>query len=156
VKYDDASWHFQGNQGIFPAGLHPDHGATPIGMFLGWAIVRDLVGDLHCLDEERAFDLDRVKNRHLRPRDFLLNWSDGMLTTEDLSPEGNAFAKAYYRDLYLADWDGLFPDRYRIDDTWENFDRVVAILDWRFDSWREGSLEQQVGEVLEELAARER
>ena len=153
MKYDDATWHCEGN---FPAGLHPDHGATPIGMYLGWAILRDLVGDLHRLDEERAFDLDRVKNRHLRPRDFVLNWSDGMLTTEDLNPEGNAFAEAYYRDLYLADWDELFPDRYRIDDTWENFDRVVAILDWRFDSWREGILKQQVGEVLEELVARER
>ena len=36
------------------------------------------------------------------------------------------------------------------------FDRVVAILDWRFDSWREGGLQQEVGQVLEELAALER
>jgi hypothetical protein len=135
VKYDDASWHYEGN---FPAEVPPENGATHIGMFLGWAIQRDLVGDLHRADEDTAFDLERIKNRHLRPRDFLLNWTDGKLSADDLNDEGNAFATSYYQERYLADWADLFPDNYRVDDSWENFDRVQAILDWRFDSWREG------------------
>ena len=146
MKYDDASWHYEGN---FPEGVPPENGATHIGMFLGWAIQRDLVGDLHRVDEDRAFDLERIKNRHLRPRDFLLNWTDGKLTDDDLNDEGNAFATAYYQKRYLADWAELFPDNYRVADSWENFDRVLAILDWRFDSWREG------GERIAVLAGQE-
>jgi hypothetical protein len=146
VKYDDASWHYEGN---FPAEVPPENGATHIGMFLGWAIQRDLVGGLHRADEDTAFDLERIKNRHLRPRDFLLNWTDGKLTDDDLNDEGNAFATSYYQERYLADWADLFPDNYRVDDSWENFDRVQAILDWRFDSWREG------GEKIAVMAGQE-
>jgi len=142
MKYDDASWHFGGG---FP-GLPLDRGATHIGMFLGWAILRDLVGDGHRKDAERAFDLDRVRNRHLRPLDFFLNWCDeAQLTETDLSAEGNAFAVDYYRESYLPDWADLFRDPYGVDDSWENFDRVVHLLDRRFVAWQEARFAVQVG-----------
>jgi hypothetical protein len=153
VKYDDAAWHYEGN---FPAGVAPENGATHIGMFFGWAIQRDLVSDRHHADEDVAFDLERIRNRQLRPRDFVLNWTDGQLTDDDLNDEGNAFAAAYYQERYLADWAELFPDNYRVDDSWENFDRVLAILDWRFDSWREGGDRREVQERQEEQGSLER
>jgi hypothetical protein len=135
VKYDDASWHYGGN---FPAGLPPEHGATHIGMFLGWAIQRDLVGELHRGEPDTAIDLDRVRHRQFHPRDFLLNWCDEKLTDDDLNDQGNAFAAAYYQDHYLDDWAELFPDNYRVDDSWETFDRIAAVLDRRFAAWRDG------------------
>jgi hypothetical protein len=136
MKYDDASWHSDGN---FPEGVPAENSATHVGMFLGWAVLRDLVGDMHRTNEESAFDLERIRNRHFRPRDYVLNWCDGKLTEDDLNEEGNAFAAAYYQESYLADWAELFPDNYRVDDSWQNFDRVIAILDWRYDAWREGT-----------------
>ncbi len=136
MKYDDAAWHSDGN---FPEGVPAENSATHVGMFLGWAVLRDLVGDTHRTNEESAFDLERIRNRHFRPRDYVLNWCDGKLTEDDLNEEGNAFASAYYQESYLADWAELFPDNYRVDDSWQNFDRVIAILDWRYDAWREGT-----------------
>jgi hypothetical protein len=137
MKYDDASWHSE----AVPIDVPPDHGATHIGTFFGWALTRGLVGEAHLRDPEVAFDLDRIRDRHLRPRDFVLNWCDGRLGAEDLNEEGNAFAQAYYAESYMADWTDLHPEPYRVDDTWHCFDRMVAILDWRFDSWREGKQE---------------
>ncbi|HTQ81512.1 MAG TPA: hypothetical protein VMM92_16050 [Thermoanaerobaculia bacterium] len=137
MHYDDAAWHYKGD---FPAGLPPEHGATHIGMFLGWAILRDLVGDLHRQDPDAAFDLERVRDRHLRPRDFLLNWCDEKLTEADLNAEGNAFASAYYQEHYLIDWATLFPENYRVDDSWENFDHLVELLDERYAAWQSGAL----------------
>jgi hypothetical protein len=136
MKYDDAAWHSDGN---FPQGVPVENSATHLGMFLGWAVLRNMVGDLHRKNGESAFDLERIRNRHFYPRDYILNWCDGKLTEEDLNEEGNAFAAAYYQESFLADWAELFPDNYRVDDSWQNFDRVVAILDWRYDAWREGS-----------------
>jgi hypothetical protein len=137
VTYDDTLRHYGRN---FPEGLPADHGATHIGMFLGWAILRDLIGDRH-REEETAFDLERVRNRQLYPRDFFLNWCDDeKLTDADLNSEGNAFARAYYEE-YFDDWAALFPETYRIDDSWENFDRLVALLDRRFAAWRNGRWE---------------
>jgi hypothetical protein len=137
MKYDDASWHYSGN---FPKDLPLENGSTHIGMFLGWAILRDLVGEPHRRDDERVFDLNRIRNRQLRPRDFVLNWCDEKLTDEDLNDEGNAFAADYYQESYLTDWAELFPDNYRIDDSWANFDRVLALLDRRFDAWQEAQV----------------
>jgi hypothetical protein len=137
MKYDDASWHYGGT---FPADLPLENGSTHIGMFLGWAILRDLVGEPHQRDEERAFDLNRIRNRQLRPRDFVLNWCDEKLTDEDLNDEGNVFAADYYQERYLTDWAELFPDNYRIDDSWDNFDRVLALLDRRFSAWQESQV----------------
>jgi len=142
MKYDDASWHYGGD---FPQALPADNAATHIGMFLGWAILRDMVGEAHWKDEERAFDLDRVRNRQLRPLDFFLNWCDERLTDVDLSEEGNAFAADYYKETYLADWADLFLDPYGVDDSWENFDLVVALLDRRFMAWQEMAVAVQVG-----------
>jgi hypothetical protein len=90
-KYDDASWHYGGD---FPAELPPENGATHIGFFVSWCIDNDLISAFQL--EEAGEDVQRVKNREITGRDFLLQYCDGKFTDEDLNNLGNAFAQDYY------------------------------------------------------------
>ena len=56
MKYDDASWHYDGN---FPADLPDEAGATHIGMFLCWIIMRRMEGDF--LKEQSTSALEGVR-----------------------------------------------------------------------------------------------
>jgi hypothetical protein len=137
TKYDDASWHFDGD---FPEDLPLEAGGTHIGMFLAWAIERDLVRSLH----SRA---DSVKRREETGRDYLMLACDGQLTESDLSELGNAFAREYYKDSekdregqYFEDYKSMLaqelPSFYHVEDSWENFDRLKPMLNARFEEWR--------------------
>ncbi len=138
MKYDDASWH---SEGEYPEGLPPENGATHIGMFLAWAIDRDLVGELlrgDCIDE-----LVSLQARRTTPGEFLLRCCDGKLTDEDLDELGNEFAKAYYEKDYLVDYEGVLggdlETLYHVADTWENFDQIKPVINARFDVWKAGA-----------------
>lgn len=134
MKYDDASWHYGGD---FPKGLPNENGATHIGMFLSWIIERDLVSDE--LREDAAAELARVKRRKMTGAQFLLAVCDEKLSSNDLSPEGNRFAKAYFMKEYLEDYADLFEPKlsslYELADTWKNYDRLRPILEQRFAKW---------------------
>lgn len=140
MKYDDASWH---SGGSFPADLPPEAAATHTGMFLAWALLAGLGGELHVLDQSE--DLDRLRKRKLTPGQFFLLACDGKFMDEDLNAEGNAFAQAYFEletGSYLGDYreflvKGL-PSEYHVADTWVNFDKLKPILDRRLASWRRG------------------
>ena len=138
MSIDRADWHYGGE---YPEGLPPENGGTHIGMFLAWAIIRDLVGDLHV--EESVARLAAVRERRMTGREFLFSECDEKFTEEDLSDLGNAFAADYYpRDEggffsdYEATLGGDLPSLYHVADTWENFDRLAAVLDARFVEWR--------------------
>jgi hypothetical protein len=138
MKYDDASWHSGGN---FPADLPSEAGATHTGIFLAWALLSGLAGELH--ETELPEDLEQLRRREITPGSFFLAVCDGKFTDEDLSSEGNAFANHYF-DLengqYLADYDevlsGGLPSQYHVPDSWEAFDRIRPVLDERLSSWR--------------------
>src|SRR5437868_1869772 len=128
MKYDDASWHYGGN---FPPGLPPQAGATHTGMFIVWAILSGLVGDLH---KENSMDLlARLKQRTVSPGQFFIEACDGKFTDEDLNDEGNAFTQEYFEcetGNYLTDYEralGPVPTLYHVADTWENYDRLTPI-----------------------------
>jgi hypothetical protein len=140
MSHDRADWHYGGD---FPEDLPPEAGATHIGMFLAWAITRGLHGSLHEDDSSEA--LSAVRGRRMTGRDFLMTECDEKFVEEDLNDEGNAFTEAYYMKEgaggYLADYeealgDARLPSLYHIEDTWENFDRLVPILDKRCEEWR--------------------
>jgi hypothetical protein len=64
-------------------------------------------------------------------------------TDEDLSDEGNAFAKSYFdfqSSKYLNDYCnalGISIHRiYYAADTWENFNRLKPVLDRRYAEWK--------------------
>ncbi len=137
MAYDCADWHYGGD---YPVGVPPENGATHIGMFLGWAIKRGLVGDFH--KEHSADAIAAVQDGAQTGRDFLMEQCDEKLTDEDLSEEGNRFAKSYYESRYFEDYEACvgrgLASLYHVEDCPENRAKVEALLDQRFAEWRKG------------------
>jgi hypothetical protein len=134
MKYDDASWHYEGD---YPEGLPPENGATHIGMFLAWLIERDLLSAE--LRRDAARDIAKVKKRTMTGARFLIDVCDEKLVDEDLSAEGNRFTKAYFMKKYLDDYSDLFDEEveslYELEDTWDNYDRLKPVIDRRYDAF---------------------
>ena len=138
MKYDDASWHYGGE---FPKDLPDEAGATHTGMFVAWALLTGLAGQIHT--EEFPEDVKKLRSRSVTPGQFLLEACDGKFTDEDLNDEGNAFAQEYFdfeRGAYINDYGRLLvkglPSQYHVQDTWANFDKLRPVLDKRFEDWR--------------------
>ena len=139
VKFDDVSWH---SGGEFPADLPPEAGATHIGMFVAWALLHGLAGDIHI--GEFPEPLARLRERRITPGQFFLEACDGKFTDEDLSEVGNRFAEQYYEQddrpvSYFADYAatvGTEPGSiYHVPDTWETYERIEQIIQQRFEDW---------------------
>jgi len=136
MAYDRADWHYGGD---YPAGLPPENGGTHIGMFLGWAIMNGLEGQFH--RDESPTALAAVRARQMTGRQFLFKACDEKFWEEDLSDEGNGFAKDYYEsNRYLDDYEaalaGDLPTLYHVEDTWQNYDRIAPVISQRFEEWR--------------------
>ena len=138
MKYDDASWHSEGD---FPPDLPHEAGATHAGMFLAWALQSGLAGEFHL--NENPEEMSKLEARSITPGAFFLLSCDGKLTDEDLNDEGNAFARAYFdfnSGMYLKDYEamagGSLPSLYHVPDTWETYDKLRPVLDRRLAEWR--------------------
>jgi hypothetical protein len=111
-------------------------------MFVGWAILRGLEGEVHRNGSADA--IAAVRERRMTGRDFLMRECDEKFTAKDLNDEGNAFAEAYFLKEgpggYLSDYEEALgddlPSLYHVEDTWANFDKFALILDWRFAEWK--------------------
>ncbi len=140
MAYDRADWHYGGE---FPDGLPPENGGTHIGMFLGWAIKRGLVGNLHA--EHGADAVAAVCDGTLSGRAFLMQQCDEKFTDENLSVEGNRFAESYYDSRYLDDYDASLgadlESLYHVQDHPKNHTKIELLLDKRFGEWRAAGLE---------------
>jgi len=137
MKYDDTTWH---SGGQFPGDLPHSAAATHTGMFLAWALLSGLSGEIHA--EEFPEGLAQLKSRSITPGAFFLAACDGKFTDEDLNEVGNGFAQAYFdfeTGNYLADYEATLgnglPDLYHVMDTWDNFERMKSVLDKRFEGW---------------------
>jgi hypothetical protein len=138
MKYDDASWH---SGGKFPEDLPPEAGATHIGMFVAWALLSDLAGDLHIEDFPESIPM--LRDRTVTPGAFFLSSCEGKFTDEDLNDEGNAFTASYFdfeTGKYLSDYGDMLgrelPELYYVADTWDNFDLLKPIIDQRYADWK--------------------
>ena len=137
MKYDDASWHYGGD---FPAELPPEAGATHAGMFLAWALLRGLGGQIH---RDEPGTLEALRSRQTTPGRFLVERCDEKFTDEDLDDEGNEFARAYFdldKGEYLSDYEKVLgkglPSLYHVADSWKNFDVLKPVLDRRLEEWK--------------------
>lgn len=137
MAYDRADWHYGGDS---PEDLPPENGATHIGMFLGWAIKRGLVGDR--LEASRDA-IASVRAGQVGGRDILMQLCDEKLVEADLNAEGKRFADAYYSEHYINDYseclDSDLPSLYHVADSAQNWAKMEAVLDRRFEAWRRGS-----------------
>ncbi len=133
--YDRADWHYQGD---YPEDLPPQNGGTHIGFFFTWLLNNKLLSEqlMRACSEE----FDAIRGRQLGGREFIAQQRDGQLADSDLSKTGNAFALYYYdSDLYFNDYVatlvGSRASLYHVDDTWENYDLMAAVIDERFAEW---------------------
>ncbi len=138
MKYDDASWHYGGN---FPKDLPPEAGATHTGMFVTWALLSGLAGEIFI--DDFPDEIPKLASHSVTPGRFFLESCDGKFTNEDLNEVGNSFSQAYFdfqKGKFLADYEATLgtdvPDLYYVKDTWENFDHLKPVLDQRFAEWR--------------------
>ncbi len=143
MKYDDASWHYGGD---FPADLPDQAGATHIAMFVAWCVLNGMGGELH--DVESLEATEALRARTLTPARWFIETCDEKFTDEDLSEEGNAFAREYYgadgnlasgTTSYLADYEKAFQQTanlYQVPDAWSSYDRIAPIIAHAAKKWR--------------------
>jgi len=78
-------------------------------------------------------------------RDLLYQARDGKSWEDDLSGEGNAFAKAYYAAyIYSEDYEEILgadlPTMYHVEDTWTAFNKLAIRLDQRYAVWNSSQI----------------
>jgi len=74
-KFDDMNWHLGG--GEFPLDLPAENATTHIGFFVAWAINNGLWGKSE--DTEESLAIQRVRDRSITGRTFLIEQCDGKM-----------------------------------------------------------------------------
>lgn len=136
--YDKAKYHHDSPD--FPKGLPTQQAFVHTGMFLGWVIDNGLYSeDLKKVTGEL---LDTFRKREVTGAK-LFEYLDGVLTDEDLTNEGNAFAQYYFdfdKGQYLKDYERVLalglPSSYHVEDSWENYEKIKKIIDQRYNEWK--------------------
>jgi hypothetical protein len=135
LVYDKAKYHFRGN---FPEALPIEQAYVHIGMYLGWVIERDLYSEFFL--EESETQIIRFKRRELSCTVLSEIW-DGHLGSELFSDQGNMFTYYYYGGgIYRKDYEKLLmkgdmPSLYYVEDSFENFGKLITRIDERFEEW---------------------
>jgi hypothetical protein len=131
-KLDDVSWHLGG--GEFPEDAPEENAATHIGFFVAWAINRGIWRVSP--DPNESIAVQRVKDRIITGRTFLLEECDGKLFTGMLNKEGGIFAQKYYPRAYDKDYhSSLVVDLasdYLVVDSWHNYERIAEVIERRY------------------------
>jgi hypothetical protein len=132
--FDKAKYHSDGD---FPKELSEDQAYVVAGMFLAWCADHGLLSDEAASDFEA--EVAALRSREGRPAD-LYRAMDGVLSTEELSPKGQAFADRYFdfdAGEYLDDFLDIlaeeYPSGYHVPDTWANYDRLAPRIAERFE-----------------------
>ena len=138
--YDDARDHRE----HLPGDLPRKAGATHLGLFFAWCAMRGLASDWHGrLDPDR---IERLKRRELTGRDYVVDYLDGKLEADHLTPEGQVFAERFvatgqYFEAYTRALAEGLPSPYHVEDTWEHFEALAPILDRAYAEITGGSVE---------------
>lgn len=131
-KLDDANWH--ANSEEFYPGLPEENAATHIGFFVAWAINKGLWGEYPGTDWTAA--AQRVRERAMTGRAFLLSECDGKLFPQMLTDEGCAFANKYYPNTYIKDYYSTLvvglASGYLVEDSWDNYERMAEVIEQRY------------------------
>ncbi|MEM6956297.1 MAG: hypothetical protein AAF411_30910 [Myxococcota bacterium] len=109
MSYDRLDWHLDDADELLELRMEGDDelhaaraeelAASHIGAFIRWA-------GQHGLLDASLFptELRRLNAGEISGTDFLRDCLDEKLTEADFTPEGNAFAGAYYQHLYFDDY----------------------------------------------------
>lgn len=136
--YDTAAAHYENEE--YPTDLPPSAAGTHIGMYIGWAIERDLVSDK--FKEKHGDAIDNFKKRIILPSEIIRVCCGDELTKEHLNDKGNEFTKKYYRPgwryYYYSDYADIDNNEISIHhtpNTFETFAKVKAMIDNRYEAW---------------------
>lgn len=140
MAYDKADWHLTDD---FPKDLKEEQVYVHTGFFVGWLIDNDLVSD--DFKEVNSAFIPQFKQKQISgPK--LYELSGGVLSEEDVNAEGRLFCNYYFEpNTYFTDYRETFikgsffkkglPSDYHVEDTWENYRKLAAVLDKRFVEW---------------------
>jgi hypothetical protein len=136
--FDKAKWHYGGD---FPEDLEEFQGFVHTGMFLGWLIEHGLVSSE--FSEDHADEIQKFIKKEMTGAEIFQSNCDGVLAVEDLSDTGNRFALPYFdfeKGQYLTDYENVLgqglPSLYYVKDTWDNYEKLKAVIDQRFYAWQ--------------------
>jgi len=100
-----------------------------------------MAGEIHT--EEFPDALAALQARTMTPGAWFFSTCDEKFTEEDLTDEGNHFAKAYFNNesgLFYEDYGtavaGDLPSLYHAADSWENYERLAPVFAKRLHEWR--------------------
>ncbi|MEO7433641.1 MAG: hypothetical protein ABIR62_16850 [Dokdonella sp.] len=151
MKYDDAEYYFLN----FETDLPNENGGRHIGLFLEWAILRDLAS------AELTEHASKLRSGETSGLELLFDQCDGKLLDDDLDDEGNGFAADYYEAHHLRDFveamnlraDAEIDAIFGADLTRQRRRRVLWQLDRRYSDWcRKAGLPNKEA-LLDRLAA---
>ncbi|NEW09073.1 hypothetical protein GK047_24155 [Paenibacillus sp. SYP-B3998] len=137
--FDKAKWHYEGE---FPHELDSFQAYVPTGMFVAWVIKNDLSSKRNRKND--ASDIELVKRDEMTGAQFYrTNW-DGVLSSNDLSDEADAFAREYlniHNDIYTAtDFAEILasglPTIYHVEDSIENYRIIEPVISERYRDWK--------------------
>jgi len=135
-KYDDVDWHWGG---AWPENTPLENAYVHLAALMYWAILRnrlDPVQHLQYPEDQKC--IDDVLARKTTPLTFVKKFCDGALLRDDFTDETNEFLADYY-DSYPEDFVALFGIyNYGVPDEWSTYDRVVPMLDERYEHWKNG------------------
>jgi hypothetical protein len=138
IEYDVWRWH---TEGAFPKDQPPEQGYVHIGVFVAWLALHDMLDPGWVAGSGAGQALAAIRKRSGSPC-ALRDLTDGRLTSDMLTAEGQGFASAYYAPEYgyAHDWRRVFgrrADRYAIPDGWETYDGIEALISRRYRQWIE-------------------
>jgi len=140
MKYDDASWHYEGD---FPENLPREAGATHTGLFVAWMLSNGFASEE--LIDDFSDDLEALQDGKLTGPVFVMTVLDEKFTSDELTDEGNAFTLAYYQgkdndstyvDDYLQALNLTQEQIYTASDDSQSYEALSPIIAKRLEQWR--------------------
>lgn len=135
--FDNVSWHINGD---FPKDVDESQGYVYTGFYVGWLVINNLMSDDFVESSRNGITL--FLQRKITAPKFFEEYMDGFFESHQLSDTGILFSKYYYdlkKGNYFNDYDELlsksFPSVFYVKDTWENFDKISARIDKRYQDW---------------------
>ena len=120
-KLDDLDYHAES---ATAAGLSDYAGGAHIAYFLVWAVERDLVAADHPDDTVAGL----IRDRNPGAFTSVLDWFDGVVSTDVLRDEGPAFAASCY-EAYSGRYDAAFGGRAYHEPNWSDYATAAGFLD---------------------------
>lgn len=135
--YDNIKQHYED---IYPYDVSVKQAYVHTGMYLGWAIEKELISKE--FEGKNHSEIHKFRQKEITGAEIYRNL-DGIFADSILNEEGNLFTTYYYvgdRSLYLQDYKDTFQEAetiYHVENSCENYMKLKEVVDKRFWEWKE-------------------